>query len=161
MKKVLTLAAMVVAILVLASACTGDQGPPGEQGSAGGEGPPGEATRPAGLPDGVQQLTPTIPGMGEHWANPENMPLGPIHGVYQGQLVFREYMYTQDMLEERTVVTPEGEVTFKELVNLSVGAPVDHMDISFEPEGHEGFAEAHWDIHAYSVPHEEHLAYTP
>ncbi len=30
---------------------------------------------------GTVQPTPAIPGMGEHWANPGDMPLGPIYKV--------------------------------------------------------------------------------
>ncbi len=45
------------------------------------------------LPDGTIQLTPSVPGMGEHWANPKDMPVGPIYGVEGGKLVFIEGSY--------------------------------------------------------------------
>ncbi len=158
MKKVFALVAMLAAITVVAAACTGSTG---EQGPTGPEGPAGEPARPGGLPEGVQQLSPVIPTMGEHWANPADMPLGPIYGVLNNQVVFVEYMYSEDDLEEVTITTPEGEETFKELAELKVGAPVDHMDVAFHPQGHEGFEVPHWDVHAYFVSHEEHLAYAP
>ena len=33
------------------------------------------------LPDSVVKISPVVPEMGEHWANPKDLPLGPI---YQG-----------------------------------------------------------------------------
>lgn len=113
------------------------------------------------LPPGTVQLTPAIPGMGEHWANLEDMPLGPIYLVYQGEVIGIEYMYSQDMLSEVSIPTPEGEEIFYELANLGVDHRVDHFDVGFMPHGHEGFDAPHWDIHAYYVSHAEHLAIPP
>jgi hypothetical protein len=48
-----------------------------------------------GLPEGVIQISPCLPTMGEHWANPENMPLGPIYGVMGDEVVFVELMPAQ------------------------------------------------------------------
>ena len=53
------------------------------------------ASTPAGLPAGAQQLSPCIPGMGEHWGNPKDLPLGPFYGVYEGKIVFTEIMIDQ------------------------------------------------------------------
>ena len=113
------------------------------------------------LPSGTVQLTPAIPGMGEHWANDADMPLGPIYLVYQGEVIGIEFMYSQDMLGEVTIPTPEGEEIFHELANLAVNHRVDHFDVAFLDHGHEGFEAAHWDIHAYYVSHAEHLAIPP
>ena len=33
------------------------------------------------LPDNVVKISPVVPEMGEHWANPKDLPLGPIYGV--------------------------------------------------------------------------------
>jgi len=110
------------------------------------------------LPGGVVKLTPSIPGMGEHWANPDDMPLGPIYLLYKGEVIGVEFMYTQEMLEEVKIPTPEGEEIFYELANLEVNHPVNHVDVGFMPEGHEGFEGPHWDIHIYFMSHAEHLA---
>jgi hypothetical protein len=40
------------------------------------------------MPEGTIKLIPVVPQMGEHWANPKDMPLGPIFGVYNGQTCF-------------------------------------------------------------------------
>ena len=45
-----------------------------------------------GLPEGTIQLTPCVAGMGQHWANPQDMPLGPIYGVLGDELVFVEIL---------------------------------------------------------------------
>ncbi len=110
------------------------------------------------LPSGTVQLTPTVPGMGEHWANPEDMPLGPIYLVYQGEVIGIEYMYSEDMLSEVSIPTPEGDEIFEELANLGVDHQVDHIDVGFMSDGHEGFEGPHWDIHAYYVAHAEHMS---
>ena len=113
------------------------------------------------LPSGTVQLTPAIPGMGEHWANDADMPLGPIYLVYQGEVIGIEFMYSQDMLSKVSIPTPEGIEIFHELANLAVDHRVDHFDVAFLDHGHEGFEAAHWDIHAYYVSHAEHLAIPP
>ncbi|MFQ6066607.1 MAG: cupredoxin domain-containing protein [bacterium] len=107
------------------------------------------------LPQGVQKLSPLVSGMGEHWANPENLPVGPIYLVHEGEVIGVEYMFTADLMEEVTLSTPEGEERFKELSGLPVGAQVDHMDIEFMPRGHEGFEVPHFDVHLYFLSTEE------
>ena len=103
------------------------------------------------LPQGTVQLTPSIPGMGEHWANLEDMPLGPIYLVYQGEVIGIEYMYSEDMLSEVSIPTPEGVEIFNELANLGVDHQVDHFDVGYMSHGHEGFDVPHWDIHLYFI----------
>lgn len=113
------------------------------------------------LPQGTVQLTPAIPGMGEHWANLEDIPLDPIYLVYQGEVIGIEYMYSQDMLSEISIPTPEGAETFLELANLGVEYQVDHFDVGFTDHGHEGFEAAHWDIRVYYISHAEHMSIPP
>lgn len=50
------------------------------------------------LPEGSVKITGVVPAMGEHWANPQagELPNGPIYGVYNGKLVFLEYMIAQN-----------------------------------------------------------------
>jgi cytochrome c oxidase subunit 2 len=112
------------------------------------------------LPQGTVQLTPSIPGMGEHWANPDDMPLGPIYLLYKGEVIGVEFMYTQEMLTEVRIPTPQGEEIFSELANLEVKHAADHLDVGFMPEGHAGFEVPHWDVHIYFVRHAEHLSIT-
>ncbi len=112
---------------------------------------------PQDLPQGTVQLSPSMPTMGEHWANPDNMPLGPIYLVYEGDVIGIEYMYSQDMLSEISIATPEGLESFLELANVEVKHAVDHIDVAFHPEGHEFFEVPHWDIHIYFISHALHM----
>jgi len=88
--------------------------------------------------------------MGEHWANPKNLQQ-PIYGTYRGQVVFSEIM----------VPKTEFEKGFNYL-NLRPlpGHTIDHVDIEYEPHGHEGMPIAHYDVHAYYVAHAAHMGYS-
>lgn len=103
------------------------------------------------LPEGTIQITPVVPAMGEHWSNPQagDLPTGPIYGVYNGKLVFLEYMIAQEDFKNG-----------KNHVNLAgmKGVPspsVVQMDVEFQATGHEGFEVPHYDIHAYFISEEE------
>ncbi len=111
------------------------------------------AAIPAGLPAGVQQLSPCIPGMGEHWGNPKDLPLGPIYGVYEGKVVFTEIMIDQKAFAAGS--------SWSEQLKPLAGQTIDHVDIDFEPHGHPGYPVPHYDVHAYFVPHSVHMAYCP
>jgi len=103
------------------------------------------------LPEGSVQITPVVPAMGEHWSNPQagDLPTGPIYGVYNGKLVFLEYMIAQ-----------EDFVKGKDHANLAgmKGVPspaVEQLDVEFQANGHEGFEVPHYDIHAYFITEDE------
>jgi hypothetical protein len=109
------------------------------------------------LPEGTVKISEVIPTMGEHWANPENLPLGPIYMVHDGQILGMEYMFTRDMMSE--VALPEG--TILQMPNLSIQEKADHFDVEWLPQGHEGFEVPHWDVHVYFVTHADHMALLP
>ncbi|MGQ7793885.1 hypothetical protein ACUN0C_15870 [Faunimonas sp. B44] len=98
------------------------------------------------LPAGVIQISPFIPGMGEHWADPKTLPLGPIYCVMDGRVTCMEFMIAQKDFEEGR--------SFEQLRPWFSGTeqpPIDHMEFNFEPHGHEGFTVPHYDIHMYFV----------
>ncbi len=106
-----------------------------------------------GLPEGVVQISPCVPTMGEHWANPEDMPLGPIYGVMGNEVVFVEIMPAQaDFAEGKS---------WHEVLVPPAGQTIDHVDFDYLSHGHEGYEVPHYDIHAYFVPHGEHMAFCP
>lgn len=115
------------------------------------------------LPPEYQQLTPVIPGMGSHWANLADMPLGPILLLTEDSKILGvEYMYSEDMLEDVTIQTPEGPEYFKALSGLKISLPelgiektVVYADVGFMGHGHEGFDVPHWDLHFYFVSQDE------
>lgn len=142
MKKMFLVALLVTALLVGGIACS-------------------SAAPKMELPEGVQKLSDVIPAMGEHWANPAQLPLGPIYLVYKGDVIGIEYMWTDDMLQEVSIPTPEGPEEFDALVPLPVGTVVDHVDYAFMTHGHEGFDVPHHDLHMYFISPEEKATITP
>ncbi|GEM48462.1 hypothetical protein [Deinococcus cellulosilyticus] len=105
-----------------------------------------------GLPEDTVKVSDCVPTMGEHWVRLQDFPLGPIYGFMNGKMVFVEIMPSQadfaagkSWLE--TLKTPKGYLK------------IDHVDFEFQPMGHEGYPIPHYDIHAYFVPHEEHMQY--
>ncbi|MGT2465186.1 hypothetical protein [Mesorhizobium sp.] len=96
------------------------------------------------LPAGVVQVSPYVPGMGEHWANPANLPFGPIYCVVQGHITCMEYMISQKDFAEG--------VSHNKLAPWFGGKrqpAINHVDIGFEPNGHQGYEIPHYDIHMY------------
>jgi plastocyanin len=105
------------------------------------------------LPEGAIQLSPTVPGMGEHWAvmGPQGPQL-PIYGVYKGQLAFYEYlMPQQEFIAGKSYI---------DIPATSVPAPtVKHFDMEFLTEGLPGIEIPLYAFHHYFVTHEEHLMF--
>lgn len=105
------------------------------------------------LPDGVVQVSPEVPAMGAHWGAPDDLPLGPIYGSHDGEVVFLEFMIAQADFEA-------GKSYIQLASKLDFELPaVDHVDIEFIANGHEGFEVPHYDVHLYFVSHDEHMSY--
>ena len=104
--------------------------------------PPQPKVHPAGIPAGAVLVSPCIATMGEHWANPKDLPTGPIYGVWQGKPVFTEIMVSLDQLQKG--------FSWGDTKALP-GYTIDHVDFEFEPHGHEGFMVPHYDVHLYYV----------
>ncbi|HEY8313115.1 MAG TPA: hypothetical protein VIG51_02985 [Candidatus Baltobacteraceae bacterium] len=115
--------------------------------------PPQPAVRPAWVPKGALLVSPCIAGMGSHWANPKNLPFGPIYGEYQGKPVFSEIMIDQKAFAKGT--------NWREQLQPLAGYKIDHVDIEFNPYGHAGYPIPHYDIHAYYVSHAVHTKFCP
>jgi uncharacterized protein YjiS (DUF1127 family) len=100
------------------------------------------------LPAGTIQVSPPIPGMGEHWAKPEDLPLGPIYCVMDGRVICAEFMVArEDLLAGRSF---EGlRLGMKDTL-----PPVDHLELNAMPHGHEGYETPHYDVHMYFIPRE-------
>jgi hypothetical protein len=109
---------------------------------------PGVA-HPAGLPPDVVPLMGCIPTMGYHYANPKNLPFGPIYGWYNGKPTFTEIMVDQKDFAK-------GMSWSSQLQPLP-GYKIDHVDIWFEPHGHPGYLIPHYDIHAWYIPASQYM----
>ncbi|GGJ37511.1 hypothetical protein [Deinococcus roseus] len=111
-----------------------------------------ETAKRWGLPEGTVKVSDCVPTMGEHWARLQDLPLGPIYGIKDDRLVFVELMPSQEMFAK-------GMSWVDALKTPKWFLKIDHVDIEFQPQGHEGYPIPHYDIHAYFVPHAEHLGY--
>lgn len=114
--------------------------------------PPQPKVRPAGIPQDAVMVSPCVASMGEHWAALKNLPTGPIYGVYQGKPIFSEIMVTKDQLDKG--------FSYDNLRPLP-GYKIDHVNVNFEPNGHEGLPVPHYDIHAYYVSYAEQAKICP
>lgn len=106
---------------------------------------------PAGIPADAKPWFGCVPSMGYHYVSDKNKPFGPIYGWYNGKVTFTEIMI--DMTQLRS-----GKSWDEELKPLP-GYKIDHIDIWFEPHGHPGYPVPHYDVHAWYVPHSEHMLY--
>lgn len=104
--------------------------------------PPQPAVHPAGIPADALMVSPCVSTMGEHWANPKNLPAGPIYGVWQGKPIFSEMMVSVKDLAKGV-----SYANFRALP----GYTIDHVDFEFEPHGHPGLPVPHYDLHAYYI----------
>lgn len=100
-------------------------------------------------PEGVVRISPCVPAMGEHWANPADLPVGPIYTVYQGRLIAVEYMLSQ---ADFAAGKNWDDLTFR---YWGQQLPIEHADVDFQPHGHEGYEVPHYDLHFYLVTHPE------
>ena len=105
--------------------------------------PPQPKVHPAGIPKDAVMVSPCIAGMGEHWVNLKNLPVGPIYGTWRGKPVFTEIMVTLKELEQGFSYAN---------IRALPGYSIDHVDFKFEPKGHPGLPVPHYDVHAYYVP---------
>ena len=115
--------------------------------------PPQPKVRPAGIPADALLVSPCVKAMGEHWANPKNLPFGPIYGVYDGKPVFSEVM-----IDKKAFAAGKS---YLEVLKPLPGYAIDHVDIEYVPYGHAGYPIPHYDVHAYYVAHAVHEKYCP
>jgi len=114
--------------------------------------PPQPKVRPAGLPKDVVMVSPCVATMGEHWMNLKNAPTGPIYGTYNGKPVFSEIMVTVEQLKKG--------FAWGNLRPLP-GYKIDHVDLRYEPKGHEGLPVPHYDLHAYYISYADQAKICP
>jgi hypothetical protein len=103
----------------------------------------------AGIPAGAVPVSGCIPTMGYHYAKLKDFPFGPIYGWYNGKVLFSEVMISQAAFEKGT--------SWDQTLQPLPGHEIDHVDIWFERNGHPGYMIPHYDIHAWYVPHKEHM----
>jgi hypothetical protein len=103
---------------------------------------------PAAVPAGTQPIGGCVPTMGYHYVLPKDNPRGPIYGFYKGKATFTELMLTNaEMLK----------ADWNDALKPLPGYAIDHVDIWYEKRGHPGYEVPHFDVHAWYVPHAEHM----
>ncbi len=86
-------------------------------------------------------ISPHVPHMGEHWANPADLPVGPIYCVIDGRVVCVEYMVDLEALNAGT-----------DFVGLATGIEtpsITHIDIEYKAEGIPPHPVPLYQIHIY------------
>jgi hypothetical protein len=102
-----------------------------------------------GMPNMVL-VSPCIPAMGYHYADPKTLPFGPIYGWYNGKMTFTEIMPNIQQLSTM-------HESWDNILRPLPGYAINHVDIWYEANGHPGYWAPHYDIHAWYVPHSVHM----
>ena len=109
---------------------------------------------PKPIPTNFVQVSPCVPTMGLHYADVTKPLAGStIYGAYQGKPVFTEIMLTPKQLA--------AGGSWDDVLRPLPGFKVDHVDIDYLKNGHPGMPFAHYDLHAYYVPHAIHMKFCP
>ena len=106
---------------------------------------------PSVIPSDAVPFGGCIPSMGYHYVAPKNIPFGPIYGYYNGKATFTEVMVDKNLFAQ-------GK-SWDSLLKPLPGYKIDHVDIWFEPHGHPGYLLPHYDIHAWYIPHSQHMTF--
>jgi hypothetical protein len=106
---------------------------------------------PSTMPPGTVPVSGCIPTMGYHYAKPGNFPGGPIYGYYNGKATFTEVMVDKKQFDKGG--------NWDEILRPLPGYKIDHVDIWFESHGHPGYTIPHYDIHAWYIPHAQHMTF--
>lgn len=72
-------------------------------------------------------ISPHVPQMGAHYADPATLPTGPIWCVIEGHVVCVEYMFPAEALAA-------GQ-SWRGLPTGNLPAPITHVDLDFMPNG--------------------------
>jgi hypothetical protein len=97
------------------------------------------------------EISPHVPKMGAHWAEPANLPLGPIYCVIDDRVVCVEYMFMADDLssgENWSDITPGMQTP-----------AVTRIDMEYKPDGVGPFQEPLYQLHIYFADADELAAH--
>lgn len=91
-------------------------------------------------PDAVA-ISPHVPHMGEHWAEPATLPLGPIYCVIDGRVVCVEYMFLASELA--------SGADWTEIAAGMQTPPLTRIDMEYKADGVGPFQEPLYQLHLY------------
>jgi hypothetical protein len=101
-------------------------------------------------PDAVA-ISPHVPQMGAHWAEPANLPLGPIYCVIDDRVVCVEYMFLARDLQ--------SGADWADLTTGMQSPPITRIDMGYKPDGVGPFQEPLYQLHLYFAQNEVLAAY--
>lgn len=97
------------------------------------------------VPDDAQVINECAARRGKQFVKPEDIPFGPVYGVWEDEITSVEYMLgKEDFL---------GGTDYND-VDL-MGAEYDHMDVGLLSEGHAGYPEPHYHVDLFTISQEE------
>ena len=94
------------------------------------------------LPQGAIKLLDCLESRGAQFVMPDDIPLGPIYNMWNGEITGITYMINENELSQDKV--------FDDLRLESMD--YDHVDISRVVQGHAGFAQNHYHLFVSAVP---------
>ncbi|WP_139257484.1 hypothetical protein [Natronohydrobacter thiooxidans] len=86
-------------------------------------------------------ISPHVPHMGAHWAEPANLPLGPIYCEIEGHVVCVEYMFLASQLS--------SGADWTSLLPGMQTPPITRIDMEYKPDGVGPFQEPLYQLHLY------------
>lgn len=122
------------------------------------------------LPVDAVKISECIPFMGEHWAEPRDLPLGPYYVVHNSKVVALEYMFSPDKIpgeqaskmsaKEITDYMTKNKLTLADLLKANnFQLPLKGKNYTFLTldwnSPHSGITVPHMDLHAYFIDEAE------
>ena len=94
----------------------------------------------------AEAISPHIPQMGEHWAEPANLPLGPIYCVIEGHVVCVEYMFLASQLNDG--------ISWMDMATGMETPPITFITMEYLPDGVGPIPEPLYQLHLYFAERE-------
>ncbi len=102
------------------------------------------------LPSNAVLIQKCANNKGALYVEPQNIPVGPVYMVSNGEVIGIEFMLGKDEFLQ-------GK-SYKDLQGL--GMEIDHVNIGLLSEGHEGYALPHYHVDIYTVSKEVEIVIT-
>lgn len=97
------------------------------------------------VPENAQVINECAEKRGKQFVEPDNIPFGPVYGVWEGEITSVEYMLgKEDFLGGEDYLD----------VDL-MGAKYDHMNVGLLSEGHAGYPEPHYHVDLFTISSQE------
>lgn len=97
------------------------------------------------VPDNAQVINECAPNRGKQFVSSEDIPFGPVYGVWEGEITSVEYMLGK-----------EDFLGGEDYINVDLmGAEYDHMNVGLLSEGHSGYQEPHYHVDLFTISHEK------